>query len=159
VIVVSDTSPVCYLTLIGCLDLLPKLFGRITVPRAVLDELGHPAAPDAVRDLALAPPPWLEVHSVASQADAVSTNLHPGEREAIALAQELKADLILLDETAARQVAMGCGLTVAGLLGVLAEGAQRGLIDLPEAVTRLRQTTFRASPRLLKALLDRTIPP
>jgi predicted nucleic acid-binding protein len=157
VIIVSDTSPVCYLTLIGCLDLLPKLFGRITVPRAVLDELSHPVAPDAVRDLALAPPPWLEVRSVASQADSVSTNLHPGEREAIALAQELKADLILLDETTARQVAKSCWLAVAGLLGVLAEGAERGIIDLPEAVTRQQQTTFRASPQLLKALLDRTI--
>jgi len=161
VIVVSDTSPVCYLTIIGCLDVLPKLFGRIIVPRAVLEELSHPAAPDAVRDLTWAPPPWLEVRSVTRQADAdaASTPLHPGEREAIALARELQADLILLDETAARQAARDLGLTVAGLLGVLAEGAERRIIDLPEAVARLRQTTFRVSPRLLKALLDRTIPP
>jgi predicted nucleic acid-binding protein len=67
----------------------------------------------------------------------------------------LRADLIILVEKAARQLATERGLWVTGLLGVLDEAATRGLVDLPVAVERLRQTTFRASPRLLEALLQR----
>jgi predicted nucleic acid-binding protein len=81
--------------------------------------------------------------------------LHLGEREAITLAAQLKADLIVLDEKAARRVAVERGLYTTGLLGILDEAATRRLIDLPTAIERLQRTTFRASPRLLKALLDR----
>jgi predicted nucleic acid-binding protein len=48
VIAVSDTSPLCYLILIAKIDLLPKLFGQISVPRAVVDELRHDDAPELV---------------------------------------------------------------------------------------------------------------
>jgi predicted nucleic acid-binding protein len=159
VIVVSDTSPICYLTLIGCLDLLPKLFGHITVPSAVIRELGAPAAPEPVRELAIRLPGWLEVRGVATVIDATLETLHSGERDAIALAEELGADLIILDEKIARQVAVERGLAVTGLLGILAEGAARGIVDLPDAVARLRQTNFRVSRQQLRSLLDRSDPP
>lgn len=81
--------------------------------------------------------------------------LHSGEREAIWLAEELKADLIILDEKPARQIARERGLNLTGLLGILEIAATRQLIDLPTVLERLQQTTFRASPRLLKSLLER----
>jgi predicted nucleic acid-binding protein len=60
-IAVSDTSPICYLILIGDIDILPKLFDQVLVPRAVLAELCHEDAPEAVRDWAANPPTWITV--------------------------------------------------------------------------------------------------
>ena len=81
--------------------------------------------------------------------------LYLDEREAITLAAQLKADLIVLDDKAARRVSVEHGLHTTGLLGILDEAATRGLIDLLTAIERLQRTTFRTSPRFLKALLDR----
>jgi len=81
--------------------------------------------------------------------------LQAGEQAAILLAEALKADIILLDEKAARRVATSRGLRVTGLLGVLGEAASRGLVDLAPAIDRLRMTNFRSAPALLKATLDR----
>jgi len=71
------------------------------------------------------------------------------------MAESMKADVILLDEKAARRVAAHRGLRVTGLLGVLGEAATRGLVDPALAIDRLRTTSFRSSPALLKATLDR----
>ena len=81
--------------------------------------------------------------------------LQAGERAAILLAESTMADIILLDEKAARRVAATRGLRVTGILGALGEAATRGLVELAPAIGRLRTTSFRASPALLKATLDR----
>jgi len=67
----------------------------------------------------------------------------------------MKADIILLDEKAARRVAADRGLWVTGLLGVLGEAATRGLVELAPAIDRLRTTSFRSSPALPTATLER----
>ncbi|MGH9899763.1 MAG: DUF3368 domain-containing protein, partial [Pyrinomonadaceae bacterium] len=64
------------------------------------------------------------------------------------------ADVLLLDDRKARQKAQRSGLTVTGTLGVLATASRRGLVDLPTAITRLQQTTFRAPMALIQSLLD-----
>ena len=71
------------------------------------------------------------------------------------MAEELKADLIILDEKAARQIARERGLNLTGILGILDYSATRQLIDLATILKRLQQTTFRASPRLLRSLCER----
>lgn len=81
--------------------------------------------------------------------------LHAGERAAIILAESINADIILLDEKAARRVAADRGLRVTGLLGVLCEAATRRLVELAPAIDSLRMTSFRTSPALLKATLAR----
>jgi predicted nucleic acid-binding protein len=81
--------------------------------------------------------------------------LQAGERDAILLAESIAADMVLLDENAARRVAADRGLRIAGTLGVLGEAAARGLVDLAAAMDRLTGTSFRYSPALLKATLDR----
>jgi predicted nucleic acid-binding protein len=96
----------------------------------------------------------LVIDSTALPADPVLDRLHAGERAAILLAERMGADIVLLDEKAARTVAVGRGLRVSGLLGVLREAASRGLVDLPTAVQALLSAGFRASPALLKSLLD-----
>jgi predicted nucleic acid-binding protein len=153
--VVSNSSPICYLLLIGQIHLLPALFGQIDVPEAVYLELTNAGAPDIVRDWITHPPSWLQVHQVSEHADPTLDRLHAGEREAIALAQQLAADLILIDEKAARGVALEAGLRVSGLLGVLDVAATQNMVDLTTAIGRLISTSFRASPRLLKSLLDK----
>jgi hypothetical protein len=81
-------------------------------------------------------------------------DLDRGEREAIALAEELAADLLLVDEWDARPEAERRHLRVAGTLRVLADGASRGLTDLEESFERLRHTNFRANSELLESSLE-----
>ena len=81
--------------------------------------------------------------------------LQSGECAAILLAESIGADLVLLDEKSAHRVAVERGLRVTGVLGILAEAANLGLVDLPAAVNRLTKTNCRYSPALLKSVLER----
>lgn len=153
--VVSNSSPLCYLILIGQIQLLPKMFGKINVPESVIRELSDRGAPEVVQRWVAQLPPWIEVQTVAAGLDPDVKRLHAGEQDAILLAQNIKADLIILDEKAARKVAKDRGLRVTGLIGILDEAACRGMVDLLVAVERISQTNFRISPILLKKLLER----
>jgi predicted nucleic acid-binding protein len=81
--------------------------------------------------------------------------LDPGEREAILLAQELQADLLLMDDRQGRQEAQRRALTVTGTLEVLERAAERGWLDLPSALTRLQATNFYLPALLVRDLLAR----
>ncbi len=154
-IAVADTSPICYLVLIGEIDLLPKLFSQVLAPQAVIAELLHEDAPEAVRSWASNLPYWICAKETPVLATPGLAKLQAGEQAAILLAESIKADIVLLDEKAARRVAVDRGLRVTGTLGVLGESATRGLVDLAPVIDRLRMTNFRASPALLRATLDR----
>lgn len=154
-IVVASTSPIYYLVLIGEIDVFPQLFGKAIAPQAVWDELNAEGVPVQLQNWIAQPPAWLEIQSVANEPDAELERLYPGEQEAIVLAEQLGADLLVLDENVARQIAVARGFKVTSLLGLLDEAATQGFIDLPTAVERLQRTTFRASPSLLKSLLER----
>jgi len=154
-IAVADTSPLCYLILIGEIDLLPKLFSQVLAPQAVLAELLHTDAPAAVRGWASNLPSWISTQQFPDSAPSGLEKLQAGEKAAILLAETIEADIVLLDEKAARRVAADRGLRVTGILGILGEAATRRLVELAPAIDRLRMTSFRASPALLKATLDR----
>jgi predicted nucleic acid-binding protein len=154
-IVIADTTPLNYLVLIDHSDLLPRLYGRVLIPPAVYEELQAEGTPASVRDWAAHHPAWLEVRPAFLPLDIGLDPLDQGECEAIALALELEADLLILDDRDARIEASRRKLVVIGTLRVLEDAAQLGLIDLPHALQRLRQTTFRASAKLLQAMLDR----
>jgi len=156
--VISNTSPLNYLTLIDLQDLLPALFGRVLIPDAVWHELGSPAAPQPVKDWLATSPSWLD-RRVVAQVPPDLRHLDSGEREAIALAQTVTASLVLLDERRGRRVARDLGLKVSGTLGVLDLAARRGLVDLADALRRLERTTFRATPRLLRRIQEKPSPP
>src|SRR5439155_25570522 len=111
-VVVADTSPINYLVLIAQIDLLGRLYTRILIPTAVLVELKHPLAPKPVRDWASNAPSWLEVLSPKGSLTLAQLDL--GENEAIALAIEMHAEVVLIDEQAGRQEAARRGLRVAG---------------------------------------------
>ena len=152
-IVVSDTSPLNYLILIGEANVLPSLFDRIVIPPAVLNELGHSQTPRLMAEWVSSPPAWLEV--LAPTTIDVSLPLGRGEMEAIGLAQELKADSLLLDERKASTIARKLGLIVTGTLGVLALAAERNVLNLPQVITALRQTNFREPADVIELLLQR----
>jgi len=151
--VASNTSPICYLILIGSIDILPRLYGDILTTQTVVRELRHEDAPETVRLWAAASPDWLRVHADPSEPDQSLAALHAGERTALRLAEQVQADVVLLDDSAAREVAGQRLLKVSGLLGILRDAAQSGLVDISSAVDRLRRTNFRASPELLRSLL------
>lgn len=151
--VVSDTSPINYLVLIELQDLLPALFGHVLIPGAVLRELQSPEAPAKIRKWMASTPNWLESRTVTNLSDDLR-QLDAGEREAIGLAQSTGIGLLLLDERKARHAARERGLAVSGTLGVIDLAARRGLVNLIEAVNKLERTTFRASPRLIRFILE-----
>jgi predicted nucleic acid-binding protein len=152
-LIVADTSPIFYLLSIGHIDLLPQLFGKVLVPDAIHNELGHPAAPKLVREWVADLPAWVEVTPVNAIDDDALQLLGAGERAAITLALSLHADLILIDERKGTTVALSKGFEVTGTLGVLRLAARRGLVDLAEAFTRLKRTNFRYRQEILDALL------
>ncbi|MGD0815638.1 MAG: DUF3368 domain-containing protein [Verrucomicrobiota bacterium] len=154
-IVVSNATPLCYLTLIGHEDILAKLYGDIHTTQTVAEEFRHPAAPAEVRSLATTPPDWLKIHSDPEETDTTMAALDPGERTALRLARQLHSDVVLLDEAAARAFAIQRGLRISGTLGFLYDAAQAGLLKLPASLELLRKTNFRASPELWKPLYTR----
>lgn len=153
-IVVADTTPLNYLVLVEQADLLPRLFGRVVIPPAVFEELQDPRTPDPVRSWLADAPSWLHVQRLRSRPPSALDYLDAGEREAIALAEELEADHILLDESDARQEAARRKLPYIGTLGILRRAAQLDLIDLPATLAKLQETTFHVDPKLIRSLLD-----
>ena len=134
-IVVSNTSPIINLAVVGQLELLRQLYGQVIIPRAVYDEIvisgaGQPGAVEArTWD-------WIEVKPVADPTRVASLllELDAGESEAIALALELGADLLLLDERKGRAVAAHLGVRCLGLLGVLIEAKHNGFVPAVKPV-------------------------
>jgi predicted nucleic acid-binding protein len=128
-IVVSNTSPNVNLAVVGQLDLLQKLYGHVIIPQAVYDEIVIAGAGQtgAVEVKSFA---WIETNKAKERALVASLQLEldNGEVEAIALAAELKADLLLLDERRGRAIASRLGLRCVGLLGVLMEAKHQDLI-------------------------------
>ena len=89
-IAVADTSPINYLLLIKEIDILPKMYGKVVIPRAVHEELLRPVAPEIVRAWIAEAPAWLEIHAPVNPPDSSLAKLDPGERDAIMLATELQ---------------------------------------------------------------------
>ena len=118
-IVVCDTSPICYLLLIGEIALLPQLYNQVLIPQAVQQELADERSPAIVQAQISQAPEWLVTQTVNISSDSELDNLDPGERAAIMLAVATGANLVMLDDLLGRQVALSRQMTVTGLLGVL----------------------------------------
>lgn len=153
-IVVADTSPINYLLLIKEIDILTRMYGKVVIPRAVQEELLRPVAPEIVRAWIGEAPAWLEVRTPLNAPDSSLSKLDQGERDAIMLATELRADQLIVDDREGRKQAEERHIPVIGTLGVLKEAATLGLLDLRAAVQRLQTTSFYVAPEVLKALLN-----
>lgn len=153
-VVVSDTSPLHYLILCGAETILPRLFRQVVIPPTVFRELQQPNTPPPVRQWAATLPPWVAVQTPKTV--NLALDVDAGELEAICLAQEIHAAAVLMDDRAGRNAAIHCGLAVVGTIGLLEKAAARGLIELPAALARLRQTNARLDPELISAALARS---
>jgi predicted nucleic acid-binding protein len=144
--VVADASPLIALQQIRQLHQLQALFVEVTVPPAVAREI----------QLTVPPVPWV-VERAPSQPIAplmVRASLGAGESEALSLAAEIRAGLLLVDERAARRAAQGIGLRVMGTLGVLLAAKRKGLVkEVRPLVDELVRQGFRVSPRLVRQVL------
>lgn len=152
-LVVADCSPIRYLVVIDAIEVLPHLYDSVVIPQAVLAELTHPHAPAKVRAWASALPAWTDVRA-ASRVELADV-LDSGEAEAIALAKELNAQFVLIDERAARRHAQNEGLLVAGTVSVLEQAADRGLVSFREAMQKLASTNYRIDPQFLQQAMAR----
>ncbi|MFN0075360.1 MAG: DUF3368 domain-containing protein [Prosthecobacter sp.] len=142
-LVVSNTSPVSNLAVIGQLALLRDQFGTIIIPDEVEVELSRLRHPPAQREIAQAfADGWLISMAVPAQAPSplLLDKLDQGERAAIRLALELKANRLLIDEADGRSVATSLGVSITGVVGVLIEAKKRGqLASLKAELHRLRR--------------------
>ncbi len=156
--VVADTSPIRYPVRLGQIELLRTLYSQITVPEAVFQELGAEGGSHEVREWTLALPSWVVVRSPSSPLPVALPNLHRGESDALALAEELNANLLLIDDRTGARVALERGLTTTGTLGVLVEASQAGLVQIEPILAKLRESNFRATPRLYARALELAAP-
>ncbi len=139
--VVSNTSPISNLAIIGRLEFLHQRYGIVRIPQAVALEpsaLSHPAAKASIT-AALAEG-WLAVEPAPPSPPPLPFPLDVGETEAIALGIAIQADVLLMDEKRGREVARRSGLAVAGVLGELLHARLTGLLpDLRSEIHRLRK--------------------
>jgi hypothetical protein len=139
-IVVSDTSAITTLLHVGRQTLLQDLYENVLIPEAVHRELprSHPSLPG-----------FLEVRVAADRTKVarLTTNLDLGEAEAIVLALESNADLLLIDEKLGRREALREGLAITGLIGVLVAAKLKNRISsLRGLVTQIEtEAGFRVS--------------
>jgi uncharacterized protein len=129
VIIISDTSPINNLAAINQLHLLHQLYGKVLIPEAVFRELTDPSFPVAGA-IEVQTFDWVQTCAVNDRTlvGALSDELDIGEAEAIALAIEMQADQVLIDERQGRLVATRLNLRYTGILGILVEAKGQGLI-------------------------------
>ncbi|HHP7243877.1 MAG TPA: DUF3368 domain-containing protein [Elainellaceae cyanobacterium] len=155
-IVVSDTSPLGSLALIDHLWLLHSIYTTVVIPDVVADEL---AVAQDIRIQQIPALEWIQVRTLSDRPIAQSLQevrkLDAGEAYAIALAIQIKADEVLIDERLGRREAKRYGLSVVGLLGVLIVAKRRSLIFKVQPVVDalINQAGFRVSPRLYQQVL------
>ena len=144
-IVVSDTSAITSLLQIGRVELLSQIYSDVFIPEAARNELlrEHPSIPEFIR---------CQSASNRAEVQRLLAELDLGEAEAIILAKELKADELLIDETAGRRIAAREGVNVIGLLGVLLEAKGRGIISSVRQIAEELET--KAGFRLSNAVKE-----
>jgi uncharacterized protein len=154
--VVSDTSPLIYLTCLGHFGWLRELYGDVIIPQAVWDEIATQGSsyPEASTTRQAVEAGWIRVQTATQRHSDDLAGLDSGEREAILLAGELNA-LLIIDEAEGRKRAVAMGLRVTGILGMMLESKARGLIDqvAPELARLVTVTTFRISEELREGVL------
>ena len=158
-IVISNTTPLIGVSILGRFDLLKQLFSEITIPTAVYDELtgkgaGRVGADEVAEGVAAG---WIHVENIANTPllTALQVDLDAGESEAIAMALEKHADLLLLDERKGRGKAKALGLEITGTIGILLLAREQGMeMDMRLELEKLRAHGFRISDALIKQIIQ-----
>jgi predicted nucleic acid-binding protein len=153
--VISNSTPLIYLAAIGQFDLLHDLYGSVHIPSAVYDEVVVQGA-GRWGSAETAAANWIDRHIVTdvSEVAILRKQLHLGESEVIVLADELRANLVIADEAAARREIAQRRIGLIGTVGVLISAKLNGLSSaLKPDLDQLRTCGFRLSDRLYRASL------
>lgn len=159
-IIISDTTPIISLLKAEQLNLLQKLFHEVIIPKAVYNELisnvKFQSEAQIIKDCS-----YIFVEEVI---DTKSVNifrrvtgLDAGESEAIVMADEKKADLLLMDERKGRMVAKQMGLTITGTVGILLQSFDEGLLnadEIRESINKLKECGIRINDSLYDLVLE-----
>lgn len=156
-IIVSNTSPISNLAKVGKLNLIQQLYGKILIPRAVHEELlDERAGETVIRTVQSAT--WLEIQSVQNQelVNELRSRVNVGEAEAIALAVEVEATRLIIDERLGRQAASDLGVKITGVLGILLLAKRQKLIVAVKPIMDdlTAQANFRISSQLYTDVLN-----
>ncbi len=157
-IVVADTSVIVNLVRVGHDQLLRRIYQEVWIPGKVAEEFVWQASVNPpFQGLQL--PAWLQIREPAAISPTLLANdlLDDGERAALALAVEMHADAILIDEKNGREIAEKLGLEHVGILGVLFRAKADGLIPALQPVVELlqRDAGFWISEKLRHEVLKR----
>ncbi len=153
--VVVNSTPLIVLCKIGQLDILKKLYHEILIPTAVYREVT--AVEDSACMQIKAAGEWIHVEQIQEDTDKkmYKAKLHDGEVEVMLLAQEKYADLVIIDDNAAKKTAKYLGLTVTGTLGILIKAKQKGIIKkLYPLLFEMKQNGFYINPALEATVLE-----
>lgn len=154
--VVVNSTPLLVLGNIGQLDILRRMYGNIVIPEAVYREVTE--KDDAASQALLAAKDWIEVQTIRNLDEYAlyRARLHASEVETMILAQqELAADIVVLDDNAARKTAEFLGLNVTGTIGILVKAKQSGIIQqVKPLLNEMMQNGFFISERLLRMILE-----
>ncbi len=143
--VVSNSSPLIAFEQLGRLELLHELVGTVLIPTAVRREIAAVSLPE-----------WIEVRALTQPIASIvlRASLGPGESEAISLATEVNSRLLLLDDLAARRLALGLHLPIIGVLGLLLTAKRKGLLEaVKPCLDQLLSQDFRVSTDLYGQVL------
>lgn len=153
-IVISDSGPLIALSKINHLDILRKFFGKIIIPQAVWTEVvekekGRPGSKEVQKTN------WIEVKKVQNiiGIEALKHEIGTGESETLVLAKELNADIVLIDDKIAREIARSMGLNVAGTLSIIYEAVNNKIIDenFKDIIKLMRKNNIWISDELLNS--------
>lgn len=153
--VVVNSTPLIVLCGIGRLSVLRELYQVIMIPEAVYREVTakEDAAGMQIKDAR----EWIRVERIRDRAEKkmYRAKLHDGEVEVMILSQEQEADLVILDDNAAKKTAKYLGLTVTGTLGVLLKAKQRGPVsEIRPLLSEMRKNGFYVSESVAQMVLE-----
>ena len=151
-VIVSDTSAISNLYQIGQIDILRALFGIITIPPAVKREIDViPAQKEGIENIS-----WISVATPTNQqfVNELTEEIDLGEAEAIALSIEQHAAYLIIDKYVGRRIADEYGVRIVGLLGILIQAKQQGIImAVKPHIEALRKLGFRLNQTLVTSVL------
>ncbi len=155
-IVVSNTTPLIGLAVVGQFDLLHHLFGKITIPEAVFTEAVLFGREQGGAKQEVSHANWIEVTAVHDQlaVEVLLDELDRGEAETIVLARELNADWVLMDEKKGRRKLSEMNLNKVGTVGLLLKGKHIGLLpEIKPYLETLREQGFSLSQTVIESAL------
>ncbi len=153
--VIVNSTPIIVLCGIGKLDILRRLYGEITIPGAVYREVT--AITDSACMQIKNAGSWIQVECIrdSTEKKMYKAKLHAGEVEVMILAQEQKADLVIIDDNAAKKTAKYLGLTVTGTLGILLKAKSQGIVQrIDTLLTDMEKNGFYIDSRLEAMVLE-----